>query len=30
MILDGELDSVSEADFYMKGSIDDVLAVAKK
>ena len=30
MILDGELDDVSEGDFYMKGSIDDVLAVAKK
>jgi len=30
MILNGELDEVSEADFYMKGSIDDVLAVAKK
>jgi len=29
-ILDGELDDVSEGDFYMKGSIDDVLAVAKK
>jgi F-type H+-transporting ATPase subunit beta len=30
MILDGKLDDVSEGDFYMKGSIDDVLAVAKK
>ena len=30
MILDGQLDEVSEADFYMKGPIDDVLAIAKK
>jgi F-type H+-transporting ATPase subunit beta len=30
MILDGELDGVSEGDFYMKGSIEDVLAAAKK
>ncbi len=30
MILDGELDEVSEGDFYMKGSIEDVLAAAKK
>ena len=30
MILDGQLDDVSEGDFYMKGSIEDVLAVAKK
>ncbi len=30
MILDGELDSVSEGDFYMKGGIEDVLAAAKK
>jgi F-type H+-transporting ATPase subunit beta len=30
MILDGQLDEVSEADFYMKGPIEDVLAAAKK
>ena len=30
MILDGELDDVSEGDFYMKGGIDDVLAAAGK
>jgi len=30
MILDGELDDVSESDFYMKGGIDDVLAAAGK
>ncbi|MDD2762896.1 MAG: F0F1 ATP synthase subunit beta [Opitutaceae bacterium] len=30
LILDGQLDDVSEGDFYMKGSIDDVLAAAKK
>jgi F-type H+-transporting ATPase subunit beta len=30
MILDGELDNVSEGDFYMKGGIEDVLAAAKK
>jgi F-type H+-transporting ATPase subunit beta len=30
MILDGELDDVSEGDFYMKGAIEDVLAAAKK
>jgi len=30
MILDGQLDEVSEGDFYMKGPIDDVLAIAKK
>jgi F-type H+-transporting ATPase subunit beta len=30
MILDGQLDDVSEGDFYMKGGIDDVLATAKK
>jgi F-type H+-transporting ATPase subunit beta len=30
MILDGQLDEVSEGDFYMKGSIDDVFAAAKK
>jgi F-type H+-transporting ATPase subunit beta len=30
MILDGQLDEVSEGDFYMKGGIDDVLAAAKK
>jgi F-type H+-transporting ATPase subunit beta len=29
MILDGELDHVAEGDFYMKGGIDEVLAVAK-
>jgi F-type H+/Na+-transporting ATPase subunit beta len=30
MILDGELDHVAEGDFYMKGSIDEVLAAADK
>jgi F-type H+-transporting ATPase subunit beta len=30
MILDGQLDDVSEGDFYMKGGIEDVLAAAKK
>jgi F-type H+-transporting ATPase subunit beta len=30
MILNGELDHVNENDFYMKGSIDEVLATAKK
>jgi F-type H+-transporting ATPase subunit beta len=30
MILDGQLDDASEGDFYMKGPIDDVLAIAKK
>jgi F-type H+-transporting ATPase subunit beta len=30
MILSGELDHVAEADFYMKGSIDEVLAASKK
>ncbi|MDD3178900.1 MAG: F0F1 ATP synthase subunit beta [Opitutaceae bacterium] len=30
MILDGQLDDVSEADFYMKGGIDEVLATAGK
>ena len=30
MILDGQLDEISEGDFYMKGSIEDVLAAAKK
>jgi F-type H+-transporting ATPase subunit beta len=30
MILDGELDDVTEGDFYMKGGIDEVLAAAKK
>jgi len=30
MILDGELDEVAEGDFYMKGSIDEVLAASKK
>lgn len=29
MILDGELDHVSENDFYMKGSIDEVLEAAQ-
>lgn len=29
MILSGELDSIPENDFYMKGSIDEVLAVSK-
>ncbi len=30
MILDGSLDDVTESDFYMKGSIDEVLAAAGK
>ncbi|OHE88840.1 MAG: F0F1 ATP synthase subunit beta [Verrucomicrobia bacterium RIFCSPLOWO2_12_FULL_64_8] len=30
MILDGQLDEVSEGDFYMKGGIDEVMAAAKK
>jgi len=30
MILDGQLDDVSEGDFYMKGSIDEVTAGGKK
>jgi len=30
MILDGQLDNVSEGDFYMKGAIEDVLAATKK
>ena len=30
MILDGQLDNVSEGDFFMKGGIDDVLATAQK
>ncbi len=30
MILDGELDHVNENDFYMKGSIDEVIAASKK
>jgi F-type H+-transporting ATPase subunit beta len=30
MILDGQLDDVSEGDFYMKGGIEDVLAASKK
>jgi F-type H+-transporting ATPase subunit beta len=30
MILDGQLDDVAEGDFYMKGSIDEVMAAAKK
>ncbi|MEX2382561.1 MAG: F0F1 ATP synthase subunit beta [Opitutales bacterium] len=30
MILDGELDHVSENDFYMKGSIDEVIAASEK
>jgi F-type H+-transporting ATPase subunit beta len=30
MILDGTLDDVAEPDFYMKGSIDEVLAAAGK
>jgi F-type H+/Na+-transporting ATPase subunit beta len=30
MILDGELDHVSENDFYMKGGIDEVLAASQK
>ena len=30
MILDGELDHVAEGDFYMKGSIEEVLAASEK
>ncbi len=30
MILDGELDHVAEGDFYMKGSIEEVLASSEK
>ncbi len=30
MILDGELDDVAEGDFYMKGSIDEVLEASAK
>jgi F-type H+-transporting ATPase subunit beta len=30
MILDGELDSLNENDFYMKGGIDEVIAATKK
>jgi F-type H+/Na+-transporting ATPase subunit beta len=30
MILDGELDNVPEGDFYMKGGIDEVMAVTPK
>jgi F-type H+-transporting ATPase subunit beta len=30
MILDGQLDDVAEGDFYMKGSIDEVVAASKK
>jgi F-type H+-transporting ATPase subunit beta len=30
MILDGELDNINENDFYMKGSIDEVIAASKK
>lgn len=30
MILDGELDHVNEADFYLKGTIDEVLAAHEK
>ncbi len=30
MILDGELDHVSENDFYMKGGIDEAIAAAEK
>jgi F-type H+-transporting ATPase subunit beta len=30
MILEGQLDEVSEGDFYMKGSIEDVLAASAK
>ncbi len=30
MILAGELDQISENDFYMKGGIDEVLAAAEK
>jgi F-type H+-transporting ATPase subunit beta len=29
MILDGEIDTISENDFYMKGGIDEVLAASK-
>jgi F0F1-type ATP synthase beta subunit len=29
MILDGETDAISEQDFFMAGTIDDVLAKAK-
>jgi len=29
MILDGELDHIAENDFYMKGSIDEVIAVSE-
>ena len=30
MILDGQLDEVTEGDFYMKGNIDEVIAAGKK
>lgn len=30
MILDGELDHVNENDFYMKGSIDEVLKASEQ
>ncbi len=30
MILDGELDDVNENDFYLKGSIDDVVAASRR
>jgi F-type H+-transporting ATPase subunit beta len=30
MILDGELDNITEGDFYMKGGIDEVIAASKK
>ena len=30
MILSGELDQISEQDFYLKGDIDDVIAASKK
>ena len=30
MILDGQLDDVTEGDFYMKGGIDEVIAASKK
>jgi F-type H+-transporting ATPase subunit beta len=30
MILDGQLDDVSEGDFFMKGTIDEVIAASKK
>ncbi len=30
MILDGELDNVNENDFYLKGSIDDVIAASQQ